>query len=63
MSQGPFSDLLIRFEAFKRIIVFCQKIDFSNCFGSKMTKFSSQYFSLLFVPRDHGVSLISLRNW
>ena len=28
MSQGTFSDLLIRLEAFKRIFVFCPKIDF-----------------------------------
>ena len=28
MSQGTFSDLLIRLEAFKRIFFFCPKIDF-----------------------------------
>ena len=28
MSQGTFSDTLIRFEAFKRIFVFGPKIDF-----------------------------------
>ena len=28
MSQGTFSDLLIRLEAFKGIFVFCPKIDF-----------------------------------
>ena len=28
MSQGTFLDLLIRVEAFKRILVFCPKIDF-----------------------------------
>ena len=28
MSQGTFSDTLIRLEAFKRIFVFCPKMDF-----------------------------------
>ena len=28
MSQKTFSDILIRLEAFERIFVFCQKIDF-----------------------------------
>ena len=28
MSKGTFLDTLIRLEAFKRIIVFCPKIDF-----------------------------------
>ena len=35
MSQGMFSDLLIRLEAFKRIFVFRPKIDFSP--GGKPT--------------------------
>ena len=32
MSQGTFSDLLIRLETFKRIFVFCPKIDFLPVF-------------------------------
>ena len=44
MSQGTFLDTLIRLEAFKRIFVFCPKIDFFSkglvhCFLSKMTIF------------------------
>ena len=44
MSQRTFSDTLIRLEDFKRIFVFCPKIDvFSpglvQGFWSKMTKF------------------------
>ena len=40
MSQGMFWDTLIRLEAFKRIVVFCPKIDFfhrgfSTVFGQK----------------------------
>ena len=40
MSQGTFSETLIRFEAFKRISVFRHKIDFiprvnSRVFGQK----------------------------
>ena len=40
MSQGTFQDTLIRLEAFKRIVVFCAKIDFfprglSTVFGQK----------------------------
>ena len=61
MSQGTFSDLLIGLEAFKRIFVFCPEIDIlprgkANGLGSKMTKFSSRHFPLLYVPRDLGVS-------
>ena len=39
MSEGTFSDTLIRLDAFKRIFVFCPKIDFSPGFLVKMTKF------------------------
>ena len=64
MSQGTFSDILIRLEAFKRIFVFCPKIDFfprckSMVFGKKkkkMTKFLTRHFSLVYVPSDLGVS-------
>ena len=40
MSQGTFSDTLIRLEAFKKIFVFCSKMDFfprgkSMVFGQK----------------------------
>ena len=60
MSQGTFKDTLIRLEAFKTIFVFCRKSDFFlrlvHGFWSKMTKFSSQHFSLLYAPRDLGVS-------
>ena len=61
MSQGTFLETLIRLEAFKRIFVFCPKLDFFSKglvqgFWSKMTKFSSGHFSLLYVPRDLGVS-------
>ena len=40
MSQETFSDTLIRLEAFKRIFVFCPKLDFfsrckSRVFGQK----------------------------
>ena len=61
MSQETFLDILIRLEAFKRIIVFRPKIDFfprgkSTAFFSKMTKFSSRHFLILHVPRDISVS-------
>ena len=57
MSQGTFLDTLIRLEAFKRIFVFGPKIDFFSKglvqgFWSKVTKFSSWHFSLVYVPRD-----------
>ena len=40
MSQGTFKETLIRLEAFKRIFVFCPKIDYfprgkSTVFGQK----------------------------
>ena len=31
-------------------------------FGKKMTKFSSGHFSLVYVPKDPGVSKISFGN-
>ena len=49
MSQGTFSDLLILLEAFKRIFVFCPKIDFlprgkPTIFGQKRSKFEVGIF-------------------
>ena len=57
MSQGTFSDTLIRLKAFKRIFLFRPKIDLfprgkSMSFGQKR----SGHFSLVYVPRDIGVS-------
>ena len=52
MSQGTFSNTLIQLEAFKRIFVFRPNIDF----------FSSRHFSLVYVPKDLGVSKTSLGN-
>ena len=63
MSRGTVSDTLFRLEAFNRIFVLRPKIDFSQRvqgFWSKMTKLESEYFSLVFVPRDFRVSLNSL---
>ena len=55
MSQGTFSDLLIRLETFKRIFVFCPKMDFlpkgkDHGFGSKMTKVDQIFKSAFFTP-------------
>ena len=48
MSQVTFSDLLIRLEAFKRIFVFCPKIDFLPRFLVKNEQiFKSAFFSPL----------------
>ena len=49
MSQGTFSDLLIRLEAFKRIFVFRPKFDFlprgkPTVFGQKRPKFEVGIF-------------------
>ena len=63
MSQGTFLETLIRLEAFKRIFVFCPKIDFSlRGFCSKMCKFWSRPFSLVYVPWDVSVSQNALGN-
>ena len=40
MSQGTFTDLLIRLEVFKRIFVFCPKIDYLS--GGKPTVFGEK---------------------
>ena len=61
MSQGTFSDTLIRFEALKRIFCISYKHpDFfqgvSPRFWSKMPKLLSWNVSLLYVPSDLGVS-------
>ena len=61
MSQGTFSDTMIHLEVFKRIFVGGPKIDFFpkglvQGFWSKMTKLLTPFFSLVYVPRDLGVS-------
>ena len=61
MTQWTFSDKLIRLKTLKRIFVFRPKIDFllkgqPMLFNEKMTKFLSGHFSLVYVPRDPGVS-------
>ena len=48
MSQGTFSDTLIRLEAFKRILVFRPTIYIFQFFKSN--------FLLVYVPTDIGVS-------
>ena len=67
MSQGTFSDKLIRIKGLKRIFVFRPKIDFllrgqSMLFNEKMTKFLSGHFLLESVTWDPGVSKNSLGN-
>ena len=52
MSQGTFSDTLIRLEAFKRIFVFRPKMDFfprgkSMVFAKNDKIFKSAYFTCL----------------
>ena len=52
MSQGMFSDTLIRLEAFKRILFLRPKIDFfpsgrSRDFGQKLSNFKSAFFTCL----------------
>ena len=56
MFQGTFSDTLIRPEAFKRVFLFRPKMDFFPWFWPKMTKVCSRHFSLVYLPRDLGVS-------
>ena len=61
MSQGTFSDLQIRLEAFKRIFAFCPKIDFlprgkPTVFGQKLPNIQVGFFLLLYVPRNISVS-------
>ena len=60
MSQGTFSDLLIRLEAIKEIFVFGPKIDFlprvSPLFWVKNDQILRWTFSLLYVSRNLGVS-------
>ena len=67
MSQGTFSDTLIRLEALTSIFVFGANIEFflrgkSMLFWPKMTKFSSRHFLLVYFPRDLGVSKNSIGN-
>ena len=55
MSQGIFPDLLIRFEAFKRIFLFCQKIDFlprnkPTFLGQKRVNFQVDIFNFFLCP-------------
>ena len=59
MSQGTFSDTLIRLQAFKRIFVFRPKIDF---FPMGKSKVFGWHFSLVYVPTDLGVLQNSLGN-
>ena len=58
MSQGTFSDALILWELFKEyfsgVQTFFQGV--GPGFWVKMTKLLSGHFSLLYVPRDLGVS-------
>ena len=57
MSHCTISDTLIPLEAFKRIFVFRPKLDFfSPGFMVKNDHILKSAFSLLYVPRDLGVS-------
>ena len=67
MSQGLFSDTLIRLEAFKTIFVSRPKLDFFlrgqvHAFWPNMTNFSSRHFSLVNVLRNLRVSQKFLRD-
>ena len=70
MSLRTLSDTLIRLEAFKIIFVFRPKMEFFprekmvffHGFWPKMNKFKSHHFSLVYVPKDLGMSKNSLGN-
>ena len=67
MSQGTFSDTLIRLNAFKRIFVFRTKNRLFakrqvHAFWPKRSKCSNGHFLLVYVPRDLGVSMNALGN-
>ena len=66
MSQGTFSDTLIRLEALKRIFVFRQKIDsfkgVRSCFLAKNDHIFKWAFFTRYVPKNPGVSKNSLAN-